>query len=267
MEERFTPRMYIDYYTKRHGFAVKDIGVAPVVVISWSPTVVQGFAEITGAQPTQHWPYYKTYLFFTGQVGGQQISFAQTPIGAPATVTMMEEMIACGAQLFLGLGWAGSLQPSAKVGTFLIPTSCVREEGTSPHYVDDDAAIVPDIRLAELLETAAKAEGHKPQLGPQWTTDAPYRELKSKIAAYGRKGVLGVDMETSAMYALGRFRNVAVCNLLIVSDELWEEWRPAFGTPTLTTANEAAQRAILRVLDTDLQSGFRGHRAFSEPRV
>lgn len=249
MEERFTPQMYIDYYTRREGITVADIGVAPVVVVSWSPTVVEAFAETTGAQPTDHWFRRKTYLFFSGQVKGQRVSFAQVPVGAPATVSFMEEMIACGARVFIALGWAGSLQPHTPVGTLLIPTSCVRDEGTSRHYLADDAAITPDRGIVDLLEIAALAEGQEPQLGPLWTTDAPYRELKSTIAAYAEQGVLGVDMETSAMYALGQFRNVRVCNLLVVSDELWQDWNPAFGTPQLKAANERAQRVILHVLE------------------
>jgi len=80
------------------------------------------------------------------------------------------------------------------------------------------------------------------------TTDAPYRELISKIEAYGRQGVLGVDMETSAMYALGQVRYVDVCNLLVVSDELSHEWRPAFGQTELLQALQRAQRVVLRCL-------------------
>ena len=70
----------------------------------------------------------------------------------------------------------------------------------------------------------------------------------SKIEAYGRQGVLGVDMETSAMYALGIYRSVSVCNLLVVSDELWHEWRPAFGTVELDDATDLAQRIVARLL-------------------
>jgi hypothetical protein len=50
------------------------------------------------------------------------------------------------------------------------------------------------------------------------------------------------------MYALGRFRGVDVCNLLIVSDELWQEWRAAFRSSELKEATECAQRVILRCL-------------------
>ena len=49
------------------------------------------------------------------------------------------------------------------------------------------------------------------------------RETLDKITNYHNQGVLGVDMETSAMYTLGQVRNVEVCNLLVVSDELWNK--------------------------------------------
>ena len=58
----------------------------------------------------------------------------------------------------------------------------------------------------------------------------------------------GVDMETSAMYALGQFRDVRVCNLLVVSDELWREWRPALDRPEVKDATACARRVILRCL-------------------
>jgi nucleoside phosphorylase len=56
-------------------------------------------------------------------------------------------------------------------------------------------------------------------------------------------------METSAMYTLGKVRRVDVCNLLVVSDELLHEWKPAFGTPELDDANTKAQQVILRMIE------------------
>ncbi len=249
MDECFTPQMHVNYYTSQKGIEIKDIGVAPVAVISWGRSVIQSLAEAIGAQPSPHWFYNDHYLFYTGQVQGQPVSLAQAPIGAPSTIALMEVMIACGTRVFLGLGWAGSLQPSAPVGTFLIPTGCIREEGTSFHYLDDEVVIQPDQELVTLLQSAIEAEGAKAHTGVLWTTDAPYRETHSKIETYGQQGVWGVDMETSAMYALGQFREVKVCNLLVVSDELWETWRPAFRTPELKEATGRAQNIILRCLE------------------
>jgi uridine phosphorylase len=247
---RFTAQMYIDYYAAKRGISVEEIGVAPWVVVSWAPRVIEELAESIGAAPAEHWRWLTRLPLYSGEIEGQRVSFVQVGIGAPTTVTAMESLIACGARIFLGLGWAGSLQPSAPVGTFLIPTDCIREEGTSFHYLDADAAVGPDEGLVALLQRAAEEdEDNTPVLaGPHWTTDAPYRELKSKIETYRQRGVLGVDMETSAMYALGRFRNVPVCNLLVVSDVVWQEWDPAFRTPELKAATRRAQRVVLRAL-------------------
>lgn len=246
-EERFTPQMYLDYYTAQRDISVEDIGVAPLAVISWGGKVIDALAEAVGAEPAAHW-FYERYPCYTGEVQGQRVSFVEAPVGAPGTVLLMEEMIACGTRLFLGLGWAGSLQPSAPVGTMFLPSRCIREEGTSYHYLGSEETVWPDEGLVDSLWSAARTEGAEVVAGPQWTTDAPFREFKSKIAAYQEQGVLGVDMETSAMYALGQFREVRVCNLLVVSDELWDEWRPAFGSEALKEATDLAQRVVLRCL-------------------
>jgi uridine phosphorylase len=170
-------------------------------------------------------------------------------MGAPATVAGMEEMIACGARAFIGLGWAGSLQPGAAIGSALIPTSCVRDDGTTPHYCQDDRLLVPDPDLAERLYNTAAEHGLPCQRGPHWTTDAPYRELLSTIETHRTAGVLGVDMETAAMYALGVYRQVAVCNLLVVSDEVWRAWRSAAYTSAIREATLRAEAAVFEVLE------------------
>jgi uridine phosphorylase len=238
MNERFTARMYMDYVLSRKGIAIRDLNVAPVVVLSWSRGVVESMAESMGAELSKHWADFEGILYTKDRV-----SFAQVPVGAPATIAVMEELIACGADTFIGLGTAGSLQPEAPIGTCVIPDSCVREEGTSLHYPVADISSDPE--LAGALEQSCMREGLNVLKGALWTTDGVYRELVSSIEEYRGKGVLGVDMETSAMYALGRFRGVNVCNLLVVSDELWHEWKPAFGSAELMEKLKRAERAVL----------------------
>jgi uridine phosphorylase len=207
--------------------------------------VVRALAESAGASRVEAWFYGERAALYTGMVGERRVSFAHVLVGAAGTVMMMEEMIACGARVFWGLGTAGSLQSDITIGTCLIPTAGISEEGTSRHYVADNAVIGPSPRLVAAAEEACRLENIPFHTGTLWTTDAPYRETMAKIEAYGRQGVLGVDMETSAMYALGQVRGVEVCNVLVVSDELCHEWRPAFGKDELREARSAAGRAIL----------------------
>ena len=252
MDERVNAKAYISYYTSQRGITIADLGVAPTVVISWHRKIAESLAEINRLQLSKHWIYGELMPLYNGKVSGQQVSIIRLSGGAPATVMVMEEMIACGARTFIGLGLTGSLQPKAPVGTYIIPTSCIREEGTSLHYVGSNAVVEPSPRLVKALMAACKVEGVKALEGTVWTTDAPYRELTPKIESYRSKGVLGVDMETSAMYALGQFRGVETCNILVVSDELWEEWNPAFFSSELQKAIEGAKRIIQHFLTKGL---------------
>lgn len=246
---RVTPHKVIEHTINRKEIAIEDLGVGETVVLSWGTKVVEWMADSLGAELSPNWLYGDREQLYTAEIDGQRVSIVRVPVGAPGTVMHMEEMIACGAKTFIGLGWAGSLLPEAPIGSLLIPTSCVRQEGTSPHYIEDESRIIPDPELVELLTLGAEVEGLDVHSGIQWTTDAPYREFLHQIETFRQGGVLGVDMETSAMYALGLFRNVRVANLLVVSDEVWHEWRPAFGTEELVRSTRDAQRIIERALE------------------
>jgi purine-nucleoside phosphorylase len=50
--------------------------------------------------------------------------------------------------------------------------------------------------MAALLET-----GRHVQLGTTWTTDAPFRETATAVAAARAEGILAVEMEAAALYA------------------------------------------------------------------
>lgn len=245
LSERISPGMLVDYVLSARGMRREDLGVAPAVVMSWQPRVAESLARDIGAGDPV--PLMR-FTLYNGEVDGRRISVSSMPLGAPATVKCMEEMIACGARTFVGLGNAGGLQPSVPIGALILPTSCVGEEGTTVHYLQNGTVVGPDPQLAEAVLEACRDERVPVTTGPLWTTDAIYRETLDKIEAYRCRGVLGVDMETSAAYALGRFRNVAVCSLLAVSDEVWRDWNPAFGKSEHRKAVGRAARAILRCL-------------------
>ena len=255
MEERFTPQMSVEHYIAQRGITLADLAVAPTVVVSWARKVVDRLVDRFEARVCSHWIHADRNPLFSADNDGHKVSFSHLPLGASGTVSILEQMIACGARRVIGLGFAGSLQATVPIGTMIIPTGCVREEGTSFHYIEDEARIKPDENLVKDLRKAARAVGVKAVEGHIWTTDAPFRELVSKIEEYGRRGVLGVDMETSAMYALGQYRGIQVANVLVVSDELWEQWRPAFRTPELRAAAALAQEIVAYYITNCLHKG------------
>ena len=78
-----------------------------------------------------------------------------------------------------------------------------------------------------------------------WTTDAIYRETPEKVKKHQRNGVLGVEMEGSALFTAARFRNVDAGAVMVVSDELSElSWRPGFSASNFKQARRAVSEAM-----------------------
>jgi uridine phosphorylase len=166
-------------------------------------------------------------------------------VGAPATVGALEGAIALGAQQILFFGICGSLQTDLKIGDMVLVEEAIREEGTSFHYL---AADVPARASPRLLDFARPLV---PAVGTIWTTDAPYRETRTKAGRLAAQGVLGVEMEVSAVYALAQYRGVEALALLVVSDQLvGEKWTGI----TRATFRERCDEAVRLLAEIGLKT-------------
>ncbi len=173
------------------------------------------------------------------------LSVAGPALGAPQAVLILEKLIALGGRTFFAFGWCGSLQPELTIGQIIIPHRAVSEEGTSRHYpLDGEAAASP--ALAAVLEQALARAGVPYAAGPVWTTDAPYRETIKQVAQFQEQGVLAVDMEASALFAVAAFRGVELAAMMVVSDELHAlKWKHGFRAPDFAQARDQALRLLL----------------------
>ncbi|MGB5748539.1 MAG: purine-nucleoside phosphorylase, partial [Desulfobacterales bacterium] len=72
-----------------------------------------------------------------------------------------------------------------------------------------------------------------------------YRETKEKVDYYQKQGVLAVEMEASALFSVAQFRQVELCAMLVVSDELSSlKWRPGFRDQQFVTGHQTACRMV-----------------------
>ena len=155
-------------------------------------------------------------------------------------------MVVLGARRVILLGWAGGLQSSLTPGDILLPDQAVSEEGTSGHYSEEKRPKA-SLRLLQELGQAMKEENFSFRQGAVWTTDAPYRETVDKVGAFQSQGVLGVDMETSALFTVGAFRGIETAALLIVSDDLsGMTWRHGFRDPRFIQARKKIVQFLFR---------------------
>jgi purine-nucleoside phosphorylase len=138
------------------------------------------------------------------------------------------------------------MQPDVKIGDWLLPDYARSEEGTSVHYPMKSEKFSPDADLLARLQDHCQQTGVPVRLGPIWTTDALLRETVHKIRAYGKDGLLAVEMELSALFHVAAYRKVRLVGLLVVSDELFTlKWQPGFGSTSFKRSCNQACQTIL----------------------
>jgi uridine phosphorylase len=170
---------------------------------------------------------------------------AQSPLGAPAAIMLLEELVAFGVRRIILLGYCGTIQKEIFIGDLVIPLEAIREEGTSYHYLPKDEKSLPDLGIQRKLVDFIGRIGLPVHRGTIWTTDAPYRETTEKVKRYRMEGVLAVEMEMAAVFAFGKAAKISVGAVLIVSDEVREEgWQIGFFSPRIRSTRKRVIEAF-----------------------
>jgi len=123
-----------------------------------------------------------------------------TGIGGPSTAIVVEELVEIGVRVVIRIGTCGALQHDINVGDLVIPTGCVREDGTTSQYTDLSFPAVPDFEVLRRLVSAASKRNIRYHIGITHCKDAYYleqpgkqivpHEIEKKWDAWRRIGVL-----------------------------------------------------------------------------
>ena len=143
-------------------------------------------------------------------------------IGAPAVAAILEELIAFGTTCFVSIGTAGGLQKSSRIGDLIVCDAAVRDEGVSHHCLEPAEYSHPSPTLTAELTQTLDGLGATYAAGPSWTIDAPFRETVEEARHYRANGVLTIEMEAAALFAVARYRRVDLAAAFVISDSLAE---------------------------------------------
>lgn len=229
----------------------KDPHVGPDALLILTP---DDFDHLMKVHHEREMACYDMGFFKVCQVrgdAGRALTMCGPFIGAPQAVMGMEKLIALGAKDLWVLGWCGSLQPELRIGHLVIPTSAISEEGTSRHYPVREIKPHTDQALNQVLTATLRSRGQLYSMGEVWTTDAPYRETRTKVKTYQDQNVLAVEMEMSALMTVALYRSVRLAALLVVSDELFDlKWHAAFRDPGFKAKRHLAAQVLLGLLES-----------------
>lgn len=182
---------------------------------------------------------------------GKRVVFFHPGIGAPLAAGLLEEVIALGCRKFIACGGAGVLDKSFQVGYIIIPTSAVRDEGISYHYLPPSREVKASKKGVIAIEKVLKKYCIKYIKGKTWTSDAFYRETPDKIKRRKLEGCLSVEMESAAFFAVAKYRKVQFAQLLYsgddVSGEEWDSRKHHLRAPVRTKAFYLAAESCLNI--------------------
>jgi uridine phosphorylase len=152
----------------------------------------------------------------TGVRDGRRVTVSAFGMGAPVAAIVLDELHQLGVRTFLRLGTVMCLAP-VRLGDLVIADAAVRDEATSAAYVPSGYPAAADHELVAALRAAAAAADAPWRAGLVDSADAFYPSMLNAPARHEtlqRLGVLALDMETSAVLAIGRAlgaRAASVC--------------------------------------------------------
>jgi uridine phosphorylase len=150
---------------------------------------------------------------------GHEIGVVGCAVGASFAVLVAEEMFASGARLLISVTSSGQITPQGVPPYFIVIDRAWRDEGTSYHYLPPgDWSAAPDHLLARIK--GMFEDGPRVLTGPTWTTDAPFRETETAIAAARARDILAVEMEAAGLYAFAEARGRDVICLAHVTNQM-----------------------------------------------
>ena len=166
-------------------------------------------------EDVQELAFNREYKSIRGTYKGLPDLAVSTGIGGPSMGIAVEELTRMGVTHLIRIGSCGALQKNIRLGDLILVQGAVRDEGASKTYLDPIYPAVPDFDLLCACAAAAKEEGIPAHVGLARSHDSFYTDREDEIDAFwSGKGVLGADMETAALFVIGRLRGVHTASIL-----------------------------------------------------
>ncbi|HFQ4900121.1 TPA: nucleoside phosphorylase [Vibrio vulnificus] len=157
----------------------------------------------------------REYRLFNGEFQGKAITVCSTGIGAPSMIIAVEELKQCGAKYVIRVGSAGAMQPNIALGELIVAEGAVRDEGGSKAYIDAAYPAYASFSLLKGLDGYLQMQTVLYHMGVVRSHDSFYTDDEETLCQYwNKKGILGADMETSALFTVGRLRGLHVASVL-----------------------------------------------------
>jgi len=195
--------------------------IAPRVLFPGDPARAKWVAE-TFLTDAKCYTEIRNLWGFTGTYKGEPVSVQGSGMGqASASIYAHELFAEYDVRTLIRVGTCGALHETVKLRDVIIAMSASTDSQMNRlRFHGIDYAPTADFTLLRKAVEAAEAAGYTPHVGQVFSGDLFYNdrpELVSQTAAYG---VLGIEMEASALYTLAAKFGRRALGIMTVSDHL-----------------------------------------------
>lgn len=161
--------------------------------------------------------------------------------GAPALITLMEELRALGVSEFIFIGLCAALTAEIKPGSSFYVAQAWTANGITASYYPGKMIDPYDLPYVQELAAAAGLNGIT-----CCSTDSPFRETPSFLQDARMEGCQLIEMECAAAYAFAHFYQVRVACFLVVADQIASSWTPPEHMGQLLEVQQQLVRRIVK---------------------
>ena len=186
--------------------------------------------------------------------GGAPVVCATSGMGAPSASIVVNELVQAGIRTIIRIGTSGSIDPDVRVGSVVIPSGALTNQGAANDIAPPEFPAVADPFLVCALATSAAALGIEHRVGVVASTDTFFegqersessanphllRRQRGMIDEYHHLGVLGFEMEAGAIFKMGVVYGIRAAAVLAVIAQ-----RDKAEQPDLTAKDRAVDSAV-----------------------
>lgn len=201
--------------------AAKPGQIASTVLLPGDPMRAKFFAE-TLLEGAVCYNEIRGMLGFTGNFNGHPVSIMGTGMGMPSFSIYATELINdYGVKKLIRVGTCGALQKNLKVGDVILAMAASTDSHiNSLRFSEMSFAPAASFDLLLKAYQVSGEMGVTPHVGSILSSDTFYNDDPNWWKIWAEYGILGVEMETCALYSLAARYGVKALSILTVSDHL-----------------------------------------------
>ncbi|MBN3524948.1 purine-nucleoside phosphorylase [Paenibacillus apiarius] len=199
----------------------KQGDIADTILLPGDPLRAKHIAE-TYLEEVACYNEVRGMLGFTGMYKGKRVSVQGTGMGIPTTSIYVNELInEYGVKNLIRVGTCGAMQKHVQVRDVILAQASCTDSSMNRHVFGGyDFSPIASFPLLKTAYEHGISKGLQLHVGNIFSSDMFYRDDKSIVQKLMDYGVLGVEMETTALYTLAAKYGVNALTILTVSDHL-----------------------------------------------